>query len=532
MKIKLAVSGLLLSGLILFLFPSCKISIDSTFRHVYDDYNTYVHSAPVDTGFLKVHYKNGNVAVYKKWVLSEDEISLYGDGKLFDARRTLVEDGKISTDLNQIAIIETNQLDQILDKTKSRIAGLSILAGVDAVIGVICITVPKACFGSCPTFYLQENNNVHYSNAEGFSSSISPSLENRDIDALNFQTNNRQFRIFMKNEALETHVINEVQLIAAAVEKGKFINHAFNDRFYQSANISNCRSAITEGTDVTSKFLGVDENEYFSLTDSTDLWKKEEIILEFNGKISNTPGLILNFRQTLLTTFLLYNGLSYMGNEVGDYFAKVETNSQIRKRLGNPFKKLGGIKVYYFDEEKEQWLFADEIYETGPIARNQQLIPFEKLKNTGKTIRVKLEITRGMWRMDYAGLADIEKEVFPELIAVSEITKNKLPDFDVLSKVNCDDEEYLISFPGDDWELYFDLPETETPNQSYELFLSSKGYYLEWIRESWLKDKNTKKLEKMLLNDKSTWRELAIEYKEYENIMEELFWNSKYETVQ
>ena len=95
-----------------------------------------------------------------------------------------------------------------------------------------------------------------------------------------------------------------------------------------------------------------------------------------------------------------------------------------------------------------------------------------------------------------------------------------------------DDKNYLYSFPGDVYDLFFELPQTENENYTHELFLSVKGYYIEWIREDWLAGKNKMKLEKMLLNDKATWKLLAREYKVYESEMEDLFWSSKYENIQ
>ncbi|MDX8341250.1 hypothetical protein SLH46_18770 [Draconibacterium sp. IB214405] len=511
---------------------ACHIFIDPTFRKQYTDYNTFVHESPVEPGYLKVHYKDGKVVVFDSWKLSSGQDSLIGNGKLFDLKRNIISDGLVSTGTDQIAIIETNQLTALKDKTNERIAALSILAGIDAVIGVVCITVPKACFGSCPTFYLTETNNVHWANAEAFSSSIAPSMEQPDIDALRVKVGSGDFRLIMKNEALETHVVNEVQIVAAEVEKDAEILHGVGDKFFHTKNITNCISALTDGENIAPFLNAVDGNEYFSLSDSLDLGAKEEILLEFNNNIKNTPGIILNFRQTLLTTFLLYNGMSYMGDEIGDYFAKIETSDMVRKKLKNPFSTLGGIKVFAFDSKKEKWDFITEIYETGPIAPNHFVVPFSETNDNGDPIRVKLEMTKGMWRLDYAGLADIDKEINPAFIYPSEILKDNLPDPEALTEISCDDEDYLISMPGDEWHLHFDLPQPNDENNRYQLFLSAKGYYLEWIRNDWLEEKDPERLKNMLLNDKATWRELAIEYKTYESQMEELFWNSKYENNQ
>lgn len=525
-------SGVLIFSVLLIFIVGCNLLVDPAFRQQYHDYNSFVHENPVQPEYMKVHYKDGKVVVYDSWTLSDKKDSLVGIGKLFDLRREVIQEGHLSTGIDQVAIIETNQLDAFKDKTKSRIAGLSILAGIDALIGVVCVSVPKACFGSCPTFYLNETNNVHYANAEAFSSSIAPSMEKHDIDALNVKVGAGEFRLIMKNEALETHAVNEIQLIAAEVEPDGNILHGVDDKFYQAKVIQNCNLALTGGTNITSELHNVDENEYFSVSDSTDLGAKEEIYLDFNNNIENTPGLVLTFRQTLLTTFLLYNGLSYMGDEISDYFAKIETSNLVRTKLANPFKTLGKIKVFVFNSNRDKWDFVTEFYETGPIARNHVVVPFSNFNTQDKTIKVKLEMTRAMWRLDYTGLADIQNEVEPTFLYPSEIRKENLPEPDALTEISCDDKNYLISMPGDKWDLYFDLPEPLVNENRYELFLWAKGYYLEWIRKDWMEEKDPDRLKNMLLNDKATWRELAIEYKDYESQMEALFWSSKYENNQ
>ena len=81
--------------------------------------------------------------------------------------------------------------------------------------------------------------------------------------------------------------------------------------------------------------------------------------------------------------------------------------------------------------------------------------------------------------------------------------------------------------PGSAYIFNFDLPKH---NEDYELFLYSKGYYLEWMREHWIKDKNLLKLRQMVEQPKKYLRVEAEAYKRYETNMEQEFWNSKIDT--
>jgi hypothetical protein len=78
--------------------------------------------------------------------------------------------------------------------------------------------------------------------------------------------------------------------------------------------------------------------------------------------------------------------------------------------------------------------------------------------------------------------------------------------------------------PGDRYELEYVLPAGE----SYELFLDSRGYYLEWMRQEWLADENPLAALRLFTSPDRMLRELAPAYKRVEPRMEEIFWRSRY----
>lgn len=512
------------------LFVSCKYYIKHDFRKAYNNVNEALHQNVLKDEFFKVHFHNGDVSVLENWKLNPARDSLLGDGQLYDFRRTQLEEGRLAFHLDDIAIIETNQLDSIKSRDNGKIAALTIVTAANMAITLVCIQNPKACFGSCPTFYIGESDHVHDSRAEGFSNSISPSLERQDLDALQYATTDEQLYLTMKNEAFETHAINELNVQAVARPIGKSIYHDSQGKYYQCGKKYQVQSASSEDPNFKSTISQIDEQEYFSVTDSTDLTEREEIILDFGDVEGEDLGLVLNYRQTLLTTFLLYSGIAYMGDEVGDYFAKIETDTRMKKRLADPFEKLGDLDIYLWDYDRERWEFVEGIYETGPISKNLVLAPLLHRKHKGGPVKVKLDMAKGLWRLDYVALTEIDQMVTPHILQPREmdiLTGNPAEVQSVLSA----DEDYLISFPGDEYVFTYDLPKTDL-DVEYELFLSSQGYYIEWIRDQWLKEKNLPKLRRMLMNDKNTWRELAEEFKTMESEMETVFWNSTYSNIQ
>lgn len=509
----------------LLFFSTCKTY---NFRSNYQNANGLLYeSKQLQTKpFLKAHLKNGDVCIMRdNWQIDTQTNVLSGEGATYDFNREKARFGAVSIPVDSVAIFETNT--KILKPEKERIAALTILTAVDIIVGIICLTNPKACFGSCPTFYINPDQNFHFADAEGFTRAITPSMEYTDIDALkNAPIRSTSFSLTMKNEALETHCVKEIKLLAFPKKEGEHIYQSPTDNFYLSDKIYNLTGATADEGKITGLLLTPDHNERFSLSDPENLSSREEIFLNFAvpDKPVN-PGLVLDFRQTLMTTYLFYSAMGFMGDNVSDVFARMERDSVIRRKFDGTTKELGKIDVYEWNELNNTWEMQGQFSETGPIAINRQILPLTGNSGNGE-IRLKLLVNKGLWRLDYAGLASIVCQADPiEILPDCVVNKGKLDD-EALKNIN-DPDKYLISMPGSEYRFNFSLP---LKNTDYELFLSSKGYYLEWMRQNWIKDKNLMKLRQMVVNPKEFLKQEAWEYKQYETVMEKEFWNTKIDT--
>lgn len=512
----------------LFIFITCTPQ-PFFFRSNYAETNTFIHQREKlqEEQFLKAHLKNGEVHIFREfWTVDTIQDLVTGRGSSYDYNRNKTSEGLIAIPIDSVAIFETNS--KLEDTESKRIRALAILAGVDAAIGVFCITTPKACFGSCPTFYLNEEHNFHYADAEGFSNAISPSMQYSDIDALSPRfIDGNIFSITMKNEALESHVVNSVNLIALPLQPNERVHQSPQDQFYLCKNNYSLKKAIGGEGDVTSLLKAADRKERFSFADEENLSTKEEIYLTFEDvKHPNNLGLILNFRQTLMTTYFIYSAMGYMGDEVGDIFAQIETSGTTTEKLKNGIKKeLGEIDVYVWNELNEEWEFQGGFYETGPIAFNRQILLFNS-SLSGEEVKVRIVLNKGLWRLDQATLTNVVKKVNPVILDVCEVKKKGIADPTAKAEI-LDKNRSLISMPGHEYQFIFDVPGGP---QEYELFLVSEGYYLEWMRENWIQDKDLLKLKQMVDNPRKYLKMETKAYKEYERSMEQEFWNSKIDT--
>jgi hypothetical protein len=513
----------LLAGI--FIFQSC--SKTHLFRSNYDDVNSLIHeTGNLETKpFLKAHLKNGDVYILQDtWQVDTTTNMVSGFGSKYNYNRQLEFTGVQSIKIDSVSIFETNIK---LNKPESgRVAALGIVAGLDVIMGIICLTNPKACFGSCPTFYIDETDNFHYADAEGFSNAISPSMEYADVDAIGSVIIANTFSITMKNEALETHAVNHVKLFAYPLKEGNRVYHTPDNNYYLCENTYKVKEAVAQEGDISLIINSADRLERYSLADEQNMLSKEEIFLNFNiPAFKNNLGLIINYRQTLMSTYLFYSAMGYMGDEVSDLYARLEQEPELREKFDACSKELGGIEVYAWDEQQQVWAYQDKLVETGPIAINKHIIPI-KLLNAGNDVKLKLVLNRGLWRIDYVALTNIIEQVSPVEVLPAEVFNKGILDNDA-KKLLQHADKHLISMPGSEYKLSFKFREE---NVNYELFLYSKGYYLEWMRENWIKEKDLLKLRQMAFNPKKYLKDEANSYKKYESTMEQQFWDSRIDT--
>ncbi len=508
------------------LLSACSPVRDIRFRAHYHDANDLLYAAAQesDLSYLKAHLKDGGIVLFSEsWDVDMQKEIVTGDGQHFDFNRRFVRDGEMVVSVDSVVIFETNKMPKNNDQ--SRISSLSVLGGLNTALGIYCLAVPKACFGSCPTFYLDGDQEFHYARAEGFSNAIAPGLEYTDIDALNiYTTTGGTFPLTMKNEAYETHNVRSLKLLAVPREEDQRVYHTQDDKFYLARQRVELTSARSGNDDVTYLLNKDDQAEYFSLADPDNLRSTEEVFLQFDnpGNIQQL-GLVAGFRQSLMTTYLLYNAFDHMGNLYGDLLATVSIAEDDAPTIADVlYEQLGGISAYLRNSHKNEWVYQGTWYETGPIAINHQLMLLDAA-HPEEEIHIKLEMNRGMWRLDYLHLTEIIEKVVPLEIKAERVYANKKHDEDLL-QIMLDGDAYLVSQPGDTYRFEFELPAI---HDDYELFLSATGFYMVWGREEWQKEKDLYSLYMMRHHPGRYLKKHAQAYKEYEKVMEEAFWGSR-----
>ena len=493
----------------------CSARIVNT-RNVYETPQLSSDSVRLENNYIKVHLTNGFLAVLNSWEIDDKEQLITGSGFYYNTNReeTSVNSMSMIFNYEDIVLVETNEY-----KGFNLISPLLMtVSTVFSSAAIPCIGNPEACFGSCPTYYLHQDNALLLQ-AEGFSSSITKSMEATDIDYLaDFKPGYKdEIKIELVNEAMETHYIRKTELLAVERIKEEEIIHG-NGRFYAVSGLSLPKSAIGSGQDLLDPLKLRDGIEYWSASDSADLTKKESLILEFDQHYGPNAAIAITQRQSLMTTFLFYQSMAYMGSKLGELIAAYERASPIvRNAQKTMYDILGGIEVSVLVNGK--WKKVGTIDEQGPIASDTHLLP---VKHKGEFTKIKLTMTKGLWRIDQVAVYTVIGERKPNVLRANKLINNGDEELSLLHYLN-DSSKMLVNGPGTSYTLAFERPEMD----NFSLFLRSQGYYTEWMRSEWLKEENTEMVQLMIKNPTKWLQQMSPRYKLAEPVLESQFWSSK-----
>ncbi|MFI5171835.1 MAG: hypothetical protein ACHQFW_05565, partial [Chitinophagales bacterium] len=504
---------------------NCNQIISSSIRTDFAGFeNIAIDSLP--KGYLKAHLSNGYLYLINPgWDVDSSGLYIIGNSSAYDFNRKFLGTSYRKILIDSIVIAESNM--PVENRDKKKISVLTVVSIVDGAMLAFCIALPKACYGSCPTFYYEDNNDLKQTNGEGFSAAVLPCLEEADIDALqNPSFSGSEVSLTMKNEAYETHAVNEVKLLAVKREPNENVFQDPQNNFYVCGNLIAVQSATASEGDIKELVLNMDEKERYSFTDTDQLKTNETVDFTFKNELRDSSlGFVLNFRQTLASTFVFYSFLSYMGTDAGEYYSRIERSDYLATQVKKRLTALSQIEVYAYSDQKRKWILINKFEETGPIAKNLQMvkIPFECASQ--KEVKIRLKSYQGFFRFDFAALTHIKHTAVPIEMLPNQILYDMVNDDEAVDLLNKDDDKYLCSLPGDIWKMNFKIPEVEQGND-FAFFVVSKGYYLEWFRENWLREKNPEKLRGIVIHDKKTWEQLSREFKAVEAEMESNFWTS------
>jgi hypothetical protein len=386
-----------------------------------------------------------------------------------------------------------------------------------AAIGTAALAI--AIFGSCPTVYAFDAETANWvMEAESFSYSIAPRFAMRDVDPLEAQPDaHGRLVLEIRNEALETHYIDQLELLAVPHREGETVApDARGVPIAASRLVGPLVARDRAGRDV-GPTLGARDRDAFATAPSTLLAAgpgnlRDHIDLTFaTSRSSDSTALVLDLRNSLLSTVLLYDVmLGDQGVGAVDWLGRDLSSAWHAFSLARWYTRELGIDVSV--RRGDRFVPVGKIPDVGPIAwkRVAMMLP----PADADSVVVRLSFVADNWRIDRAMLGTAAHRPAGRVLAPSHVTDlREAPLPHARSTLRDGNDTHVVTTPGSAFRVVF-APGVPRAPTSY--MLAATGFYSEWIREAWL-DGNADRFapsERALTDALARWRNLRTDMEE------------------
>lgn len=452
-----------------FLLSSCFV-----FRKV--DIKTGANSELVESP-VKVHLKNGQNVLFRDGANFQGD-RIYGDGELYDLDLEFTE---------RIEFLEMDDV-AVYEVFTSKVLAVPTVLVSSLATALITPPLMVAIFGSCPTVYYTDEAEPVLQ-AELFSNSIAPMLEKRDVVRLGAKPEeDGNLRLEIRNEALETHYINHIELLQVFHEENEFIVPSNRNRPLALSDFIT-PNMVVNGLNENISDSFHDNNHFYQSSLPAGISSEDGILwdyveLTFDSLESDHIAVHFNLRNTLYSTVLLYDFmLAARGQKALDWLGKELSTVSGAVALGSFSQEYLGMRIDLNVEG--EYIEVGRIPNVGPISWKDVAVEITDIP-MNKPLQIRLRFLQDSWHIKNLRLATSVRSAEYTRVPVSGISSKTNPVVDeIQNRINAVNDDYLITTPGT--SMFFDFKTQITANNFNTTFLlAAQGYYLEWIRPAWL----------------------------------------------
>lgn len=438
---------------------------------------------------LRVFMADGSFVVFPGGAVVVDDV-IRGEGARYDLFREPA---------GQVATLPLDSVLGVEALTEPANVPLSLLATIGGAvltvaggIALACAADPK-CFGSCPTIYSTVDGEAVLE-AETFSYSVSPLLESRDLDGLAARSDANGFvELEIRNEALETHYINHLELVE--------IEHAVDERVLPDGDrtpavIGPVRAfddaRDRSGRDVTQTLRAADDAVFATvperIADVSAQDTRDWIDMTVPAVDADTVAVVVRLRNSLLNTVLFYElmlrdqgvgALEWMARDIARIGNAVE--------LGAWYHRTMGLRLEV--ESDRGFEEVARLGDMGPIAWSEVALRLPVTR--GRPTRLRLSFLADAWRIDRIAWSPRIRRAEGRTIPVAELIPiTGEPAGAMQSQIAAADDDYLVTTAGSGFVARFDAG-AEPAGSRRSFLLGSQGYYTEWVRPYWIRTGGT-----------------------------------------
>lgn len=430
---------------------------------------------------VKAHLLDGSVVVFPTGATVGGG-TVTGLGYLFDVTRA---DSQPTASVPLDSVLGIEVYERRVNPGRTLIYGTATLAA--SVVGAAGLAV--AIFGSCPTVYA-DSAGVPTLQAESFSYSIAPLLAKRDVDRMSVTPDSAGvIRLSVQNEALETHHIDQMEVVELRHEAGELALPTPRGGPIAVSGLARPASIRDgAGRDVGGVLAEADGAAFTTAAALLDRaiaggpTRDHLDITVARPAGRDSVAVVLRARNSLLASATLYDymlarpgasSLDWMGRDL----ARIGTVAQ----LANWYVGNFGMRVEVRDGDR--WRHVVRLMDFGPTAWRDVgvVVPAGR----GDSVRIRLSFTADEFQIDRVALAWGVRALAQRTVAAARVTGSdgRRRD-DVLRMLARADEREVVTNPGDQFVAEFDVG--LAPPGTRTFMLAAHGYYVEWVRGSWI----------------------------------------------
>ena len=418
---------------------------------------------------------------------------VYADGVTFSGGTLRGAGVRYDLALKHSTNVDSIPLDSVVGmesfQTRVNVAKSAIVTSLVTVGGTIGgVLLAIAILGSCPTVYSDDGA---VEEAELFSNSIAPLFEGRDVDRLRAQPDsNGNLRLELRNEAMETHYFNHLQIFEVPHDADEFVLPDIRGHPVVVRDVRAPRAvAARGGQDLRATLGAADGTSYRTDRRAIDSATADDLNdwIDLTADVLQSAGsatLVFRLRNSLLGTTLLYDViLGPAGARALDWLGAGLARISTAVALGRWYERWAGLHISVWRDGA--YREVARIPDSGPISWHDVAAVIPVLP--GETsLAIRLSFLKDQWRIDRLAIASDVRKPAPRVIQMSEVTgSDGRPENTARDSMSAPDDRYLQTNPGQRFFVDFQVGDASAA-QSRTFLLSSQGYYTEWIRGSWI----------------------------------------------
>lgn len=400
--------------------------------------------------------------------------------------RLLVEEKKLSYAVDDVGMV------RIRPGRSGKRVGAILGLGVDLALvyaasrPIPCDPEPNLLFGcnstgSCPFAYSYDGQS-YILEGEMFGGAIFKASQRADrVRFERLVAHEGEYRVRLANLNQEIQYVDQVRLLVVDHPEGAEVLPTLGGELVSFAHrLPPDRAVDLRGANVLSLVRDDDGDPWTSVpfgrdpTDPAQL--RDGLVLEFpRPPDAQTVKLAFTLKSTTWAAGLLNRLVGLQGRDVDAWRDRMNAQPAERVAFHNALRREGVLRLSVWDGQ--DWRDTTVLANVGPGAARRQAVRLDLREVPGRTLRIRLDSTPGMWMVD-AAAADYSGDLPSSVLELEPSRATGHDGRDLRGALSAaDGRYYTMPTTSDSAEVAFTEPPPPSPGHHRTFIFEASGYY-------------------------------------------------------